>query len=111
MKKYILPILTVMTVCRLAVAQEVTGYTLHIDKVDQDAANLHVKCAFSLDFSGKDSVLMNFGGAPEFSVDNLSVIGKDCSYKYSSDRKSLVFYSNGAGTAGIVLTLNCQLQI
>lgn len=92
-----------MTVCRLAVAQEVTGYTLHIDKVDQDAANLHVKCAFSLDFSGKDSVLMNFGGAPEFSVDNLSVIGKDCSYKYSSDRKSLVFYSNGAGTAGIVM--------
>lgn len=103
MKKYILPILTVMMVCKLAVAQEMTGYSLYIDKVDQDAANIHVKCAFSLDFSGKDSVLMNFGGAPEFSVDNLSVAGEGCSYEYRPDRKSLVFYRNGAGTAGIMM--------
>lgn len=103
MKKYIFSILIVLMVCWLAAAQEMTGYTLHIDKVDQDAANLHVKCAFSLDFSGKDSVLMNFGGAPEFSVDNLSVTAEGCSYKYRPDRKSLVFYRNGAGTADIVM--------
>lgn len=103
MKKYIFPILTVMMVCKLAVAQEMTGYSLYIDKVDQDAANIHVKCAFSLDFSGKDSVLINFGGAPEFSVDNLSVAGEGCSYEYRPDRKSLVFYRNGAGTAGIMM--------
>ena len=89
---------------RLAEAEEIRNYTLDISKVDQEASNLHVKCSFSLDFQDKDCVSMNFGGAADFSIEDL-VVKSDpgLEYEYIKDSKTLNFYKKGRKKARIYM--------
>lgn len=52
-------------------ADEITNYRLHINKINQEACNLHIRCSFSLNFQDADSVSMNFGGGQEFSIERI----------------------------------------
>lgn len=81
MSKIIFIATLMMMVCHLTMAEEIKNYTLDISKVNQEASNLHVKCSFLLDFQGKDSVSMNFGGGQEFSIDNLNINSGEFEYE------------------------------
>ncbi len=39
-----------LAVGHIATAQKISDYTLHISKIGQEAANLHVACSFGVDF-------------------------------------------------------------
>lgn len=74
----------------LATAQKISDYALHIDKIGQEAANLHVVCSFGVDFQGADSISMYFGGGQEYSIDNLKMHGDGCEYTYDYAQKKIV---------------------
>lgn len=91
MSKIIFIATLIMMVCHLTMAEEIKNYTLDISKVDQEASNLHVNCSFSLDFQGKDSVSMNFGGGQDFSIDNLKIDGGEFEYELLQESRSIIF--------------------
>lgn len=74
----------------MAMAAEIKNYTLHISKINQEAANLHITCSFSLDFQNEDSISMNLGGGQEFSIENLKVDGDTLEYEYNREAKNIV---------------------
>lgn len=89
MRKLLCIAILCVVVFPVAIAEEIRSYTLCFSKERQDAANLHIKCSFSLDFQNEDSVIMNFGGGQEFSVDNLKV--DSVGFEYNQEAKNIVF--------------------
>lgn len=81
----------ILTTSHVSMANEITDYKLHINKINQEACNLHITCSFSLNFQDADSVTMNFGGGQEFSIDNLRIDNKDIEYEYNLKSKNIVF--------------------
>lgn len=75
----------------ISMAQQIKDYTLRICKADQEAFNLYVECSFLLDFQNKDSIIMNFGGGQDFSIDNLTVDNAAFGYEYDIKSKNIVF--------------------
>lgn len=74
-------------------SQSCNDYTLNISKINQDEANMHVSCSFTIDFQKSDSVVMNFGGDGKLSVENLTVQADTSSlkYGYNPEARKLVF--------------------
>lgn len=103
MKKIILTALILLATGYTSLAQQIKDYTLHISKIDQEAANLHVECTFALDFEAADSVAMNFGGALDFSVDNLQLNRGDFTHAYNPELKNIVFHRQEAPTVQICM--------
>lgn len=90
MKKLIFITVFILMVCHVSMAKDITDYRLSVSKINKEAANLHVSCSFSLDFHDRDTLLMNFGGGQEFSVDNLSVGGDGFEYEYNHEDRNIV---------------------
>lgn len=82
-------------------ADEITNYRLHINKINQEACNLHITCSFSLNFQDADSVSMNFGGGQEFSIDNLRIDDKEFEYEYNLKSKNIVFHKRKTQTVQV----------
>ena len=82
-------------------ADEITNYRLHINKINQEACNLHITCSFSLNFQDADSVSMNFGGGQEFSIDNLRIDDKEFEYEYNLKSKNIVFHKRETQTVQV----------
>lgn len=74
-------------------AQHIGDYVLNISKINQDEANMHVSCSFVIGFQKSDSVVMNFGGDKELSIENLEISQNSSSleYHYYPELKKLVF--------------------
>lgn len=74
-------------------SQSCNDYTLNISKINQDEANMHVSCSFTIDFQKSDSVVMNFGGDGKLSVENLTIQADTSSlkYGYNPEARKLVF--------------------
>lgn len=73
-------------------AQKIEDYNLHFSKMGKEPSNIHVRNTFTLDFQDKDSVSLRFGGAPEFSVENLEVNDSAFRYTYRREQKEMVLY-------------------
>lgn len=82
-------------------ADEITNYRLHINKINQEACNLHITCSFSLNFQDADSVSMNFGGGQEFSIDNLRIDDKEFEYEYNLKSKNIIFHKRETQTVQV----------
>lgn len=91
----------VLTTSHISMADEITNYRLHINKINQEACNLHIRCSFSLNFQEADSVSMNFGGGQEFSIDNLRIDDKEFEYEYNLKSKNIVFHKREAQTVQV----------
>ena len=63
-------------------AQHIGDYVLNISKINQDEANMHVSCSFVIGFQKSDSVVMNFGGDKELSIENLEISQNSSSLEY-----------------------------
>lgn len=87
-------------------ANEITNYRLRINKINQEACNLHITCSFSLNFHDADSVSMKFGGGQEFSIDNLRIDDKEFKYEYNLKSKNIVFYKREAQTVQVDMDYN-----
>lgn len=74
-------------------SQSCNDYSLNINKINQDEANIHVSCSFVIDFQKSDSVVMNFGGDGKLSVENLTIQADTSSLKYGyhPEARKLVF--------------------
>lgn len=92
-----------ITVLHAATAGEIRDYSVIFSKTNQDAANLHVSCTFSLDFHDADSVAMNFGGGQEFSIDNLDINGNRFEYEYNREAKRIVFRRTAERTVRVTM--------
>lgn len=73
-------------------AQHLSEYVLNMSKQNKDEANMHVCCSFVVDFQESDSIVMNFGGDKEISIENLSIYKDSSSLKhhYYPEVKKLV---------------------
>ena len=91
----------ILTTSHVSMANEITDYKLHINKINQEACNLHITCSFSLNFQDADSVTMNFGGGQEFSIDNLRIDNKEIEYEYNLKSKNIVFCKKEAQTVQV----------
>lgn len=96
----------ILTTSHVSMANEITDYKLHINKINQEACNLHITCSFSLNFQDADSVTMNFGGGQEFSIDNLKIDNKDIEYEYNLKSKNIVFCKKEAQTVQVKMDYN-----
>ncbi len=70
MRRIIFIATLILMMGHVSMAEEIKNYNLHISKDNQEAANLHVSCIFSLDFQDKDSVSMNLGGGGKSRIFN-----------------------------------------
>lgn len=74
-------------------AQSATDYKLLFDKTDVGAGTIKIKCELTIDFDGKDSLLMDFGGSlEEESVSELSIVPADIRYHFKPNDKKICFY-------------------
>lgn len=101
MRRIIFIATLILMMGHVSMAEEIKNYNLHISKDNQEAANLHVSCTFSLDFQDKDSVSMNLGGGQEFSIDNLRIDNKMYEYEYNQKSKKIVFHKKQKQTVRI----------
>lgn len=90
----LLLLLLVLSVC--VEAQRVTDYRLLFDKCGMGSGVLKVRCDFTIDFAGCDSVAMDFGGNfEELSVDELLVVPDTLRYSFDPLAKQILFYNTG----------------
>ena len=87
MKRLVIIALLISAACNSTCAQKLKNFSLHIDKTNLEAANLHIGCSFSVDFQDADSVVMNFGGGQEFSIENLAISGDVFEHAYYREAK------------------------
>lgn len=87
-------------------AQHISEYVLNMSKQNKDEANMHVCCSFVVDFQKSDSIVMNFGGDKEISIENLSICKDSSSLKhhYYPEVKKLVL----KGYAGLVSKMKIE---
>lgn len=87
-------------------AQHISEYVLNISKQNKDEANMHVCCSFVVDFQESDSIVMNFGGDKEISIENLSICKDSSSLKhhYYPEVKKLVL----KGYAGLISKMKIE---
>ena len=90
----------------VAMAAEIKNYTLHISKINQEAANLHITCSFSLDFQNEDSISMNWGGGQDFSIENLKVDGDTLEYEYNREAKNIVIRKKAKRSVHVTINYN-----
>lgn len=90
-------------ICR---AQHLSEYVLNMSKQNKDEANMHVCCSFVVDFQESDSIVMNFGGDKEISIENLSIYKDSSSLKhhYYPEVKKLVL----KGYAGLISKMKIE---
>lgn len=96
----------VLTTSHISMANEITNYKLHINKINQEACNLHVTCSFSLNFQDADSISMLLGGGQDFSIDNLRIDDKEFEYEYDLKSKNIVFHKREAQTVQVNMDYN-----
>ena len=77
-----------------------------MSKQNKDEANMHVCCSFVVDFQKSDSIVMNFGGDKEISIENLSICKDSSSLKhhYYPEVKKLVL----KGYAGLISKMKIE---
>lgn len=87
-------------------AQHISEYVLNMSKQNKDEANMHVCCSFVVDFQESDSIVMNFGGDKEISIENLSIYKDSSSLKhhYYPEVKKLVL----KGYAGLISKMKIE---
>lgn len=87
-------------------AQHISEYVLNMSKQNKDEANMHVCCSFVVDFQESDSIVMNFGGDKEISIENLSIYKDSSSLKhhYYPEVKKLVL----KGYAGLIAKMKIE---
>ena len=62
LSQYIYSFLLSMTLSIASYAQSSTDYKLVFDKTDVGSGAIKVRCDFTIDFNGKDSLILDFGG-------------------------------------------------
>lgn len=106
MKSLVITIMLLYAACSSAMAQEIRDFSIRIDKRGQEAANLHCGCSFSVDFQNADSVVMNFGGGQEFSIENLAISGDGFEHAYNREAKKLVIRKTAKNPVRLCMDYN-----
>ena len=74
-------------------AQCLSNYYLQFDKRDMGNGALKVQCAFTIDFAGQDSLVLDFGGNfEELAVAELMITPTDVRYTFDPIAKQIAFY-------------------
>lgn len=83
-------------------AQSATDYKLIFDKREMESGTIKIKCGFTVDFNGKDSLLLDFGGNLEdLSVEDLRIHSADIKYHFNPAQKKICFHKNGKDQAKV----------
>ena len=84
-----------MTLSIASYAQSSTDYKLVFDKTDVGSGAIKVRCDFTIDFNGRDSLILDFGGnLEEESVAELSIQPNRIKYLFCPDKKMICFHKN-----------------
>ena len=74
-------------------AQSLSSYRLLFDKRDMGSGALKVQCAFTIDFAGEDSLVLDFGGNfEELAVKELMITPADVRFTFDPITKHIIFY-------------------
>lgn len=95
LSQYIYSFLLSMMLSIASYAQSSTDYKLVFDKTDVGSGAIKVRCDFTIDFNGRDSLILDFGGnLEEESVAELSIKSNKVRYDFCPDKKTICFHKN-----------------
>jgi hypothetical protein len=99
MKRLYTLFILLLIVCFALNAQSLSDYRLQFDKRDMGSGALKIQCAFTIDFAGEDSLVLDFGGNfEELAVDGLVVGPADVRYTFDPIIKHITFYPGATDT-------------